>query len=584
MADNELSIIVRTEAELAALQAYRKELEGLKGSVDASSFAGKSLQNSLDSVDKVIKQGVGASIPESAKGFELMGLKGHEAHMAMRLLTSQLGEFGHIAHFAMFSGWLAGLAAVAIAAKEVKQYFDEARQAVNDFNVANDKVRTDGIAAAAQCARDYRTALGEAADAVARMKTEYEQSNTAMGNATKLYNQQLDSVLAIAEAKRKTMDAEIEYDLKRGKISKEQADALKAAAGIQGEQQKGETEVAKKAREAKDLADQLYSAKIRLTQGGDKAAQDAAEAAVAGASTTADASAKAAKVMPVTVQGVGWKGQTTYGDVEELDKALKAKQTELADAQADLDKLRQQPNSVMGGAAIGGQELTVESLQKEADALNAATEAERTRLKLATDLKQQDEDALKHAKDIAAEAAARTKSDQEIVLKNPDKIRQLDSERHLEEKKNAATLQAARDTAAVQADTALVPDANAAAVARVKGLPEPNVINVAPQGARPVPGVFVPGNVPKLVEVDAAVKAGEKAAADAADAIAGTPQGAFKMAELQATLNKVVSVLGSLTQRFKDANPADVNLLEEEQTKMRLQLDSLQRQLYGTGI
>lgn len=124
-AANEVDIIIRTQAELDGLTKTREQLSALgKQAVEGSNEA-KMFSASIDSLDKVIKGGVGGSIPETAHHLEIFGLKGHEAHLAIRLLSGTIGEFGHVLHFASLGPALAGIAALVIGIKAAKEAIEE---------------------------------------------------------------------------------------------------------------------------------------------------------------------------------------------------------------------------------------------------------------------------------------------------------------------------------------------------------------------------------------------------------------------------------------------------------------------------
>jgi hypothetical protein len=160
MGDNKLTIIIETQAQLDALKQVRDHLAELKAGTAEGTAQFQMLNATTESLDKVIKRGVGASIPEAGHGLELFGMKGREAHMALRLLGSSLGEVGHLIHFA-FMPELAVIAAFAIGIREAKGALDEYNKSLDEAAKAAEAPWTSGPEAVRKAWDEAKDHLGQ---------------------------------------------------------------------------------------------------------------------------------------------------------------------------------------------------------------------------------------------------------------------------------------------------------------------------------------------------------------------------------------------------------------------------------------
>ncbi len=397
------------------------------------------LDQKIGQMDDSLQSVSGKTLPQTSDhldGFSKHAAQSHEhlrmLHVATRLFGGQLGEMGHLLHAAVMG--FGELAVAMYVIKQIMEQFKMAKETVVEFNAEVSKIKQSGLDAAFQAARDFRSEISGARDAVEQMNTKYREGETLMQNRLKLYGLELDAELKIAEAKAKTREMEIDAQYQNGMYTKEQADAMKETLELQMAQLKGRNDLAKLAEEIAQREHRQREATGRLESGKDKAAELAAEKEVAAADAVAGRSKAAVPHESVLVTGGGTLGQDArFKNVGEVTAAISDQK----------DKIEDYKKSIIGlqGTYASLAQAELANMEKRLTALTEVETHEKSRIKLATDLAQRDEEAVKTAKIKLQTALDRTKTDEESKTKGQDEINLLKEQYEIQRKTTVEVLQ-----------------------------------------------------------------------------------------------------------------------------------------------
>lgn len=203
MNDAELAILIRIQTEIASGKDPREILQGIK-----------------EEAKKVEEEGAKAG-HAGGEGFEFMGLKGHEAHAALRLISGQLGEVGHLLHF-IFSPELAGLVGFIIAMKMVNE--EIATEAEQLEKVAEWQKKVKEIAEQAHDA-SVRASVSETAAYQLKLQHQFDGEDRlkkAIEERLKLYDSEQDHIKSLIDIEGGRFNAYIAYLVRIGKLTEEQ--------------------------------------------------------------------------------------------------------------------------------------------------------------------------------------------------------------------------------------------------------------------------------------------------------------------------------------------------------------------------
>lgn len=430
--DNKLSVIVETEAELSALTAYRDKLQEVRAATAASGESTKSLDSTIASLDQVVKGGVGQSFHEASSHLEVFGLRGRQAHMAIRLLSSQLGEFGHIAHYAAFAPALAGVVSLIVAMKMLQEQFDLQVKQMQEVTEWNRRMRESAIQASEEATRSMKSEVAAYDLRLKHMFDSEDQFAKAMQNRLKMYEQEQDHIKALQGLDASRFDAYIDYMARIGRITPEQADAQKTArkereadAKENADERKAQASIDEKKKELEHDEDLMVESKDRLPSA--RAAAKAADAAAKKNKSDTqqkqdqyDKLDKAAKEAEDRVAIIATARRTytdknaTGGDWWAADIAM----TKLinADYAAGMMSLADYATSTPTNFVFGE---GAENDQREASGLRAAAEQQKGSVEKMTDQQATLDDAKK-----AADAQVKMYEDETVELKK--KLKELE--------------------------------------------------------------------------------------------------------------------------------------------------------------
>lgn len=277
--ENKIDIIVHTEAQLEGLKKTVEALRQVREEAAAAGQDTKKFDTAIDSLDKVIKNGIGKSVPEAHHELELFGLKGHEATLAMRLLTHSLGEVGHALHYLETgSGVLIGLFAITEAVKLATEKWHEYNEELDAIAEEASKRHTAIPDAIKKAWDEAAKAQGEYKAQLAAAGIDADPTTTEINNQKKLDTIREENWKKQVQRNEKLLEQEIQLyasshgeveSITHGKIEAAQAaaqkqidakDATKDVAAIEKERDtriKAAAELAKKRQEAVDKADKI---------------------------------------------------------------------------------------------------------------------------------------------------------------------------------------------------------------------------------------------------------------------------------------------------------------------------------------
>jgi hypothetical protein len=226
MNDAELAILIRIQTEIASGKNPQEILQGIKEEAkkvgEVSHEAGH----------------------KGGEGFEFMGLKGHEAHAALRLLGGQLGEFGHLLHF-IFSPELAGLVGFIIAMKMLNEQFAAMGELLEKNYEWQRKLKEIATQASDEAERGSKS---ETAAYELKLQHQFDGEDKlkkAIQERLKLYDSEQDHIKSLIDLDAGRFDAYIAYLVKTGKLTEEQGEQAKTAEKRRTEDSKERTEVNK---------------------------------------------------------------------------------------------------------------------------------------------------------------------------------------------------------------------------------------------------------------------------------------------------------------------------------------------------
>lgn len=179
--DNELDILIRVKADLAAAQATVAELKELKRQAVAAGVSTGDLDQQIAAAERT-QTGAGKKLEEQTKKNTE-----HTGHLgkAVKLLTNQFGELGHLSHFALSLPAL-GIAALAVgiglAVEKFKQWREHIEAAALELQKLN-QAKLDGVKAAMDAGKistaDLIRELAAAGKQVDTLKEKFNQLKAA---------------------------------------------------------------------------------------------------------------------------------------------------------------------------------------------------------------------------------------------------------------------------------------------------------------------------------------------------------------------------------------------------------------------
>jgi len=246
----------------------------------------------------------------------------------------------------------------------------------------------------------------KAADTQAKLTDAYKSGDAAIENRIKLYAAEVDALIKVEDAREKAFEAEIDRQVREGKLTQAQGDAAKENARLQLDQFKGSTDQAKLQNEITERQKQLQTARKNVNSGTDQAAIDAArDAELPSAADAADYGRQAEEAAKAKGLFRNIYGYNKAYSMEDLKNELISTEENKKDAEAtdDWDALHEAYLQSIKDE-IKSREKNIRNLEE----LQTTAQQENAQRKTATEIAQK-----------------RMDHDQDIVRSGPDRINAL---------------------------------------------------------------------------------------------------------------------------------------------------------------
>jgi hypothetical protein len=403
----DFEIHVKATADTAPLKDTGKALATVAENIkDAGSAAGKT-QHSTDHLT----------------------LSHHQLHQAIHAVGKEFGGIGELGMLA-YGGPLAAIGVLLELTNLLKKHFEEVAEAAAKVAAETRAISESSVKAMSDSAAAHRAAIAAIAEDEAKLNTAYAEGNTAMENRLTLFNEEVEGVLKVQEAREKAWEADLDQRVAAGQMDKDKAAQLKADARFQFDVLKDKGDERKMREHLVELENQQLQARAGLG-GKDQSALTAAQAAE---DTAAGRAAKAkTNAEQVAKSGV----EISYGEKWLTGESISEHFASRAALAAELDATRSSLQNLKERGLRP--DITSPEQDPRFAALQRGLTAFDGRVQSAGRLENQEQAKLKHQTAITAAAETQLKHDSEVTRTVEDRIDLLKEELELRRKINAET-------------------------------------------------------------------------------------------------------------------------------------------------
>ena len=251
MADSDHSVVINihTDADLAAITAYRDALMKMQAGVKEGSSEHAELNDKILECNQAILNGSKA-VEEGGEHIAKFNIHSREMHMALRMAGSQMGEMGHLLHF-IFNPEMLMLAGGVMIFRELAKAANEYTEAIK----ANVKVSIEFSEIAAASSRAAQAEFNKQNAAweltLQHLHDGIDSMSDSMNAQIAIQKTALQGTNELAAAQETLNAAIIAGKVARGEITPEQAKATTAKDKLESERDKVNREFEEQADEIK---------------------------------------------------------------------------------------------------------------------------------------------------------------------------------------------------------------------------------------------------------------------------------------------------------------------------------------------